>query len=119
MRVLRFELGTLRELGHLPSLEACADCGREVALTGRMAFGQLHGGVLCNRCRAGKRQVATVGAGAIRAMVEMAAEDRQSWQRLEIDARTQGELRGVLNHYLANLMGHRPRLHSYLGILGS
>ena len=27
-RVLRFELGALRQLGHLPALEACAECGR-------------------------------------------------------------------------------------------
>jgi hypothetical protein len=28
-----------------------------------------------------------------------------------------GELRGVLNNYLAHLVGHRPRMHKYLGTL--
>lgn len=117
-RVLRFELGALRELGHLPLLDACADCGREVPLTGRVAFGQLQGGILCDRCRGGKRQVAVVGAGAIRAMADLANADRLTWRRLEIDSRTQGEIRGLMNYYLSSLLGHRPRMHQYLGSLG-
>jgi DNA repair protein RecO (recombination protein O) len=119
LRVLRFELGMLRQLGHLPLLDACANCGREVPLAGRVAFGQLHGGVLCNECRGGKRQVAVVGAGAIRALADLADPDRATWRRLEIDARTQGEIRGLMNYYLSSLLGHRPRMHQYLGTLGS
>ena len=118
-RVLRFELGALRVLGHLPSLEACVECGVEVRLTGRMAFGQLDGGVLCPRCRVGKQQVALVSAGSLRAMARLADPAGQAWQRMEIDARTRGELRGVLNHYLYNLLGRKPRMHQYLGLPSS
>src|SRR6185437_15721163 len=39
--VLRFELSTLRLLGHLPSLDACAECGTAIEDRGRIAFGQL------------------------------------------------------------------------------
>jgi len=53
-RLLRFELGALRELGHLPALECCAECGKPVAVSGRITFGLLDGGVLCLRCRQGK-----------------------------------------------------------------
>jgi len=45
-RVVRFELGALRLLGHMPSLDACVECGAAVAPAGRVAFGQLDGGVL-------------------------------------------------------------------------
>src|SRR5687767_13669090 len=43
--VLRFELTALRALGHLPSLVDCAGCGTSVPAEGRVAFGQLAGGV--------------------------------------------------------------------------
>jgi DNA repair protein RecO (recombination protein O) len=118
-RVLRFELGALRELGHMPSLENCAECGTSSSLQGRLAFGQLDGGVLCGRCRVGKRQVASVTAGAIRAMARLADPRGNNWERIEIDHRTRGEVRGVLNHYLYNLLGRKPRMHQYLGLLSS
>jgi len=118
-RVLRFELGALRVLGHLPSLDVCVECGEEVRLTGRMAFGQLDGGVLCPRCRVGKQQVASVSAGALRAMARLADPAGQGWRRMEIDHRTRGELRGVLNHYLYNLLGRKPRMHQHLELLSS
>ena len=114
-RVLRFELVALGELGHVPSLETCADCGAEVPVAGRMAFGQLDGGVLCGKCRVGKKQVASVSAGAVRAMADFAEPAGQTWQRMEIDDRTRGEIRGLLNHYLVNLLGKKPRMHQYLG----
>lgn len=117
-RVIRFELGMLRILGHVPSLDTCAECGADVAASGRIAFGHVDGGVLCNKCRAGKKQVALVGAGTLKTMAQLADPDTQTWQRMEIDSRILGELRGVLNHYLQNLLGHKPRMHEYMGVLG-
>ena len=115
--VLRFELTALRVLGHLPSLDACVECGAAVELTGRVPFGQVVGGVLCKDCRAGQKQVVSVSAGVLRAMAQFADADAESWRRIQIDPKTRGELRAVLNHYLANLLGHQPRLHRYLGTL--
>jgi len=116
-RILRFELSGLRLLGHLPSLETCVECGNPVPMAGRVAFGQLDGGVLCGNCREGKRQVASVSAGVLRIMAQLAEPGGRIWRRMEIDARTRGELRGVLNHYLYSLLGRKPRLHQYLGVL--
>ncbi|MGO8688949.1 MAG: DNA repair protein RecO [Thermoguttaceae bacterium] len=118
-RIVRFELGALRLLGHLPALQTCAECGTPVASTGRVAFGQAEGGVLCPKCRAGKRQVIAISAGVLRTMAQLADLQSQSWRRLEIDPRSLGELRGVLNHYLLNLVGRKPRMHPYLGALWS
>ena len=117
-RVIRFELGMLRLLGHMPSLETCAECGAAVTASGRIAFGQIDGGVLCNQCRAGKKQVALVSAGVLKTMAQLADPESQTWQRIEISPSILGELRGVLNHYLQNLLGHKPRMHEYLGVLG-
>jgi len=112
--ILRFELGMLNILGLLPSFEMCVRCGCRIESTDRVAFGQLDGGVLCKKCRVGRKQVASVSSGALRIMVEMANLDRQTWRRVEIDSRCRGELRGILNHYFSNLLGRRPRMYEYL-----
>ncbi len=115
-RLLRFELGALRELGHLPALECCAECAKPIAMSGRITFGLLDGGALCPRCRQGKRQVASVAAGVLKIMAQFASPDDR-WQRIEIDRRSHGELRGLLNHFVCHLLGRKPRLHEYLGRL--
>jgi DNA repair protein RecO (recombination protein O) len=116
--VLRMEMTALRSVGHLPTLAACAGCGRELEAAGRVAFGQLAGGVLCGQCRVGQRQVVSVSAGVIKTLQRFAEPDSDAWRRIGIDTRSRGELRGVVNHYLSNLLGHRPRMHAYLGVLG-
>ncbi len=114
--VLRFEMTALRELGHLPSFDQCVGCGQEIELTGRIAFGQLAGGVLCPMCRGGQRQVVSVSAGVLRALLDF-SEPNASWRGIELDRGLRGELRGVLNNYLAGLLGRRPRMHAFLGVL--
>ncbi len=115
--VLRFELTTLRLLGHLPALHGCAACGQEVPLSGPLLFGQLAGGVLCARCRAGQRQVVRVSSAAIAVLRQFAAPESPAWKTCEIDARTRGEVRGIISQYLCNVLDHRPRMHQYLGTL--
>ena len=115
--LLRFELLTLRLLGHLPSLSQCVECGRPLKPQGRLSFGHLAGGLLCANCRPGKRQVVSVRAGVVRALARFADDSSDVWRRLELDRKTYGELRGVLNRYMAHLMGRQSRLHGYLKTL--
>jgi DNA repair protein RecO (recombination protein O) len=113
---LRFELQALRILGHLPSLSVCAACGSPVRFERRVAFGLLDGGVLCQRCRSGKTQVASIRVEALRTMSELADPATLGRDPAQPDRGTGGELRGLLNRYLANLLGHQPRMHRYLGL---
>jgi DNA repair protein RecO (recombination protein O) len=115
--VLRFEMTLLGVLGHLPSLAICVECGNPVTLEGRVAFGQLAGGVLCQQCRPGKTHVAAVGAEVLKILSIYADRESDAWQSREIDRHTAGELRGLLNHYIAHLLGRRPTMHAYLRIL--
>jgi DNA repair protein RecO (recombination protein O) len=119
LHVVRFELSTLKILGHLPSLDACVECGCPINPSGKVAFGQAEGGVLCSRCRDGKKPVTLVNAGVLRTMSQLANAEGRTWRRLEIDAARRGELRGVVNRYLYHLLGRKPRMHQYLGLLSS
>jgi DNA repair protein RecO (recombination protein O) len=117
--ILRFELTALRVLGHMPLLDACVECGDPVRVEGRVPFGILAGGVLCAKCRAGQKQVVSVSAPVIEALARFAAAEGEAWRAVELDRRIRGELRAVLNRYLANLLGHEPQMHRYLGTLTS
>lgn len=114
--VARFELNLLRFVGHLPELEACVECGAPIASTGRVSFGQLSGGVLCPNCRSGKRQVASVSAETIIELRRI-ARDISDWNESRIERERLGETRGLLNQYLANLLGKRPRMYAFMGSL--
>jgi DNA repair protein RecO (recombination protein O) len=114
--VLWFELQTLTQVGHAPSLETCAACGREIELAARVPFGLVAGGVLCGDCRTGQRQVVSVSSASLQALQALARQD--GWRHLL--AREQGgELRGLMNTYLSHLTGHRLRLHPYLNGLAA
>ncbi|HEY2880800.1 MAG TPA: DNA repair protein RecO [Pirellulales bacterium] len=112
--VLRFELAALAILGHLPSVDTCVQCGTPVEPAGRVAFGLLAGGVLCPNCRGGKRQVVAVGGKTLQAIGQLGDTNSEAWRQLELDPRTRGELRGLLNNYLSHHLGHKPRMHEYL-----
>ena len=111
--ILTFELAALRLLGHLPSLDECVGCGGSIDMSGRVAFGFLAGGVLCGGCRSGQRTVVSVSGPVIRTLQAFASEEAA--KPSTIDLRLSGELRAVMNRYLAHLLGRPPRLHHWLG----
>ena len=114
--LLDFELTALRLLGHLPSLHDCVGCGNPVEAAGRIAFGLVVGGVLCQACRPGQRQVVSMSAPSLVAMRKL-AEESEIIEKTELEPKVSGELRGILSSYLAHLLGHKPRMHDYLRTL--
>lgn len=114
--IVRFELTLLRLVGQLPEFETCIECGTPIASTGRIAFGHLSGGVLCSKCRSGKRQVASISAETI-AMLQSVVKEERPWHETRIQRERLGEVRGLMNQYLANLLGRRPRMFAWLGTL--
>jgi DNA repair protein RecO (recombination protein O) len=111
--VLWLELQALSQVGHAPSLDACAACGRELELAGRMPFGLQSGGVLCPNCRAGQRQVISLTSEALKTLQQFATAT-EDWSALTVPPAQRGELRGLMNTYMSHLTGHRLRLHSFL-----
>jgi DNA repair protein RecO (recombination protein O) len=112
--LVRFELTALRETGHMPTLSDCAACGRAVEPVGRVPFSQRAGGVLCKSCRSGQKQIISVSGGVIKALAQLAGNLRPDGSQVELEARTYGEMRGVLNHYWTHLMGRPARMQRWL-----
>jgi DNA repair protein RecO (recombination protein O) len=133
--LLQFELSLLAELGHMPALEDCVECGAPVGKAGKnglVSFGLLNGGVLCPRCRPGKRSVVQIRGETVEAMRHLSGRDREGnivasdaletgenpmlvcEAGISIPRASRGEIRGLLDQYLANLIGHKPSTSQWL-----
>jgi DNA repair protein RecO (recombination protein O) len=119
--VLQFEMAALLEAGHLPSLDQCVACSREVTSEKRVAFGMTAGGVLCEDCRPGRRGVVSVSRSVIEVMKALSelvttnTLEQPDQPQFALDPVIQGELRAVMNNYFAHLVGHRLKMSEYLG----
>ena len=105
----RFELAALHLTGHSPALGRCAECRRPVDGPARIAFGMLDGGVLCGACRRGKRAVVSISAACAAALRGLTRRDADAAAAAVPEA-VAGEVRAVMNTYLAHLLGRRPRV---------
>jgi len=107
--VTHTELAVLRLAGHAPALVRCAECDGPVVGVGRIAFGMLDGGVLCEQCRRGKRAVVSVTADCLAALRLLAATT-DAWRSLELPPVVDSEVRAVMNTMLSHFLGRRPRV---------
>lgn len=136
--LLNFEFQLLNELGHLPALYDCVECGKDIDIRNNpsIAFGLLAGGVYCGSCRSGKRSVVKLHSESLEWMRYFAKNKRSAigvneetpcftsnakdqdkhHQRSPeaLSAVSRGELRGLLDQYLANLLGYRPGTTAWL-----
>jgi DNA repair protein RecO (recombination protein O) len=112
LRLARFELVLLRELGYSPTLERCATCASAVSGPG-LAFSSAAGGVLCPKCQAGRRERRPLTQEAWQALRAL-QESGEAWQRTWNPA-VRAECRELLGQYVTYMMGRQPRLLPYLG----
>ncbi len=114
LQVLRFEITSLRELGHLPGWATCAACGRPIdASATRIAFGQLAGGLLCSACRTGRRKVISLSRRAVQTL-DALSQGPVDARLIALAAPVRGELRGLMNNLVSDLLGRRPRMYPFL-----
>jgi DNA repair protein RecO (recombination protein O) len=112
LRVMRFEMVFLDELGYRPALDRCAGCQGGLQAT-RLAFCALSGGVLCPGCQKVQREHRPLSADArtlLLALGELRADWRRPWP-----SSVRAEVRQHLGTYLTALRGRPPRLLPYLG----
>ena len=115
LRLLRFELACLRELGLMPLLDECAHCGATVEASGdSFAFGLATGGVICPECRPGQPHVATLSGRTLDAL-RILASPGSAWRNLDTSPAALSPVRATLGAVVSHLVGRRPRLLPYLG----
>lgn len=116
-RVLRFELACLRELGFMPALDQCSQCGAPVDAEGDVSFGPATGGVLCPSCRPGQPHVTTVSRTTLET-IRVLASPGTAWRELpqEPKASGVGAARQAIGGVISHVLGHRPRVWPYLGV---
>jgi DNA repair protein RecO (recombination protein O) len=111
LRLLRFEMVLLRELGYAPELELCAGCRRPLPASGELTFSAAAGGVVCGQCPVSRRGQARLTRATWAAARQLG--DAEAWRTISPEART--GLRRLFNHYVCYLLGRRPRTMPYLG----
>ena len=115
-RIMRFELACLRELGLMPALDRCAQCGASVeffAGSGVVRAGVRRGRL--RRCGPGMPHVAELSVRDLEA-IRVLASPGNAWR--DLDARPgalapAGETVGAV---ISHVLGHRPRLRHLLGV---
>lgn len=108
--LFHFELRLMKLVGLLPALHECVECSRKIEVrrgAPRIAFGLSDGGVLCSRCRPGRKNVVSISPEALGALQLLASSDERYWRKLQLSQRTLGEIRGLWNQFLSRQM-ERP-----------
>ena len=115
-RIMRFELACLRELGLMPALDRCAQCGAAVEFkAGAVSFGVACGGVVCPRCRPGMQDVAEISVRDLEA-IRVLASPGNAWRGLDARQGALASARETVGAVISHVLGHRPRLRHLLGV---
>jgi len=119
--VTRFELDLLHAIGTSPSWDRCVDCGTKVADERRFSFSTIDSGVVCGRCRAGRRQIVSVRAGVVRYLQRLEKDPDESPWSGAIESEDLhggwGEVRGLMGQLLLHRNGAPLRVLPTLGFL--
>lgn len=113
-RVLRFELACLREIGLMPVLDRCSQCGEPLEPGEPAAFGPATGGTLCPACRPGQPHVTTVSGRTIESLQDLASPGN-AWREREMGASDLAAARQTVGAVVSHVLGRRPRVWPFLG----
>ena len=115
-RIMRFELACLRELGLMPVLDRCAQCGAPVELgAGRVSFGVECGGVVCSLCRPGMSYIAELSVRDLE-VIRGLASPGNAWRDLDTRPEALAPAGATVGAVISHVLGHRPRLRHLLGV---
>ena len=110
----RFELGILRETGHMPQLERCAACGRPIEGPGQVAFSVAGGGVLCRSCAPAHRSTGELHAGSVKIARLLLNASNRHWQRLNLQEEAEREIRVMTGAAIRYLVARNLRTTRFL-----
>lgn len=123
--LVRFEMGLLEATGQQPALDFCVQCGRTMPTASspnhRVAFGHLEGGILCSGCATELKTQSTtpltpVSVEALRILAQLGdmRDKSRHWKEIPVNKNVSGEIRGLMNRYVAHRIGRKPRVHDWL-----
>jgi DNA repair protein RecO (recombination protein O) len=112
--VLRFEVITLREIGHLPDFRACLACGRAVTDYGNFVFWVSQGGLLCPKCRHPEFASHPIHGPTLALLEQLSADQPPPVPSDPLPSRTIQELRHLITAAICQPLERRPKMLSYL-----
>lgn len=116
--ILRWELQLLRLMGHAPTWDRCAQCGKSLAWDRTAPFAPLAGGVICEACVGGLRPLIQLPAFA---RAELHRFSGPTWREISTSSlidRGRAAMRGTLERYIATLLDRKLNLTYFLQELG-
>lgn len=117
LAVLRWELAILQEIGQLPTLDGCAECGRPVAPDVWFDFSVGQGGLICPTCHPEADHARPIQPGTLAILNQLLHGQESAWQRLIVSPTQHRELRRMMTPTICHVLGKRPKMFSYLKFL--
>ena len=112
--VLRFEVITLREIGHLPDFRACLSCGRAVSDYSNFVFWVSQGGLLCPNCRKPEYTAHPMHGKTLALFEQLSADPAPPIPTDPVSPKTLQELRHLITAAICQPLDRRPKMLSYL-----
>ena len=122
--ILRFELQILRELGHLPTWDRCAQCGcllweeDSEPNDSWTLFSAFSGGVLCQHCRSGARQILRIHRSVQTLLIRFSHPEWEAIDVSQLESKHHAVIRKLMMRYFTYLMDSPIKLQNYLEELG-
>ena len=109
--ILRFELVLLQELGQLPCMETCAECGERIE---QAAYWLMRGGLMCSRCHESEPRGHRIQLGTLAVMKRLSDDDSKTQERVQVSAQQLKETQHILANTISHILGRRPKTLRYL-----
>jgi DNA repair protein RecO (recombination protein O) len=111
--VLQFELLLLREIGNLPTFDACEICGRPVESGETARYWVSQGGLICGECGRPEFEHTTIHPTTIAFLRRMlGGEDGPD--PIPLTPQASKELRRMLTAAVSHVLERRPKMLAYL-----
>lgn len=113
LTILAFEINTLREIGHLPNLDACEVCHSPIEPEKPGRYWVSQGGLICTECGKPEYEHTQVQPGTI-AVLQCLMTCSVPLDRLNVSSQQYKELRKLLTAMLSHVLGKRPKMLAFL-----
>lgn len=112
LTIILFELGLLREIGHLPNFETCLKCDQPTDKGAPFAYWVSQGGLLCRRCQTRDYHKNRIGLEAVGWLRQLSKPDAIEPDHL--DEKVLRDMNNVTTSAVSYDLGRRPKTLRYL-----